>query len=95
MIEQKRYSLKIIGRVQGVFYRASSKNKALELGIEGWVSNHPDGSVRMEIQGEKETLSSFLEWAEEGPIHSRVDHIELEELPLSNLPEREFEIRRN
>ncbi len=95
MIDQKRYSLKITGRVQGVFYRASSKNKALELGIEGWVSNHPDGSVRMEIQGNEETLSSFLDWAKEGSVHSRVDHIEKEELPLSVLPEKEFEIRRN
>lgn len=73
------YSIRISGRVQGVFYRASARAEAERLGLAGFVRNEPDGSVYAEAEGERETLERFLAWCRQGPPRARVDRVEMEE----------------
>ncbi|HEY5823121.1 MAG TPA: acylphosphatase [Cyclobacteriaceae bacterium] len=65
-------TLRISGKVQGVFYRASAKNKADELGVKGFVQNELDGNVYAEAEGTSEQLDDFIEWCAKGPPHARV-----------------------
>ncbi len=66
----------VSGRVQGVFYRASTRQKALELGICGWARNLPDGSVEVIACGEEASLDRLLAWLEVGPSHARVEKVD-------------------
>lgn len=75
MIAQK---IKVFGRVQGVFFRHSSRVKAKELKLNGYVKNLEDGSVEIFIQGEKEAIGKFIEWAKIGPFLANVEKIEIE-----------------
>jgi acylphosphatase len=61
----KRLTIK--GRVQGVYYRDSTRSKALELGLRGWVRNLPNGDVEALIVGEKAKIRSMIDWAWDGP----------------------------
>jgi acylphosphatase len=67
--------LVIKGKVQGVFYRASTKDKANELGIKGWVKNMPDGNVEVLATGNKDQLKSFIEWCGRGPKQAIVSDV--------------------
>lgn len=69
------YSIRVIGRVQGVFFRASAQRKALDLGLTGWVRNEEEGSVSAEVEGAKENLAAFLDWCRRGPPHARVEKV--------------------
>jgi acylphosphatase len=60
-------SILVTGHVQGVFYRASTKAKADELGITGFVQNRPDGKVYIEAEGTDEELDLFKTWCSKGP----------------------------
>lgn len=57
----------IKGRVQGVFYRASARDKARELGVTGWVRNTPEGDVEAMVQGKAEVVRQFIDWCAQGP----------------------------
>ena len=70
-----RVHLKIHGKVQGVFFRATAREKAEELGLVGWVRNNPEGYVEVAAEGEREDLESFIAWCNKGPRNSRVDHV--------------------
>ncbi|MBK8816022.1 MAG: acylphosphatase [Methylococcaceae bacterium] len=70
----------VSGRVQGVFFRQSTKNKARELGVFGKVKNLEDGRVEIIVQAEDTQLQPFLDWCRKGPITARVDHIDIIEL---------------
>ncbi len=74
---KKRVSLKIRGRVQGVWFRASTREEAIRLGITGWVKNDFDGSVSAVAEGDEEILQAFVEWCGEGPPRARVDNIDV------------------
>jgi acylphosphatase len=89
---QKHYNVIIRGKVQGVFYRASTKDKAIELGIKGYVMNMDDGSVFMEAEADQLQLDKLIQWCKRGPIGARVDHVEVEERELLNY--QNFDIRR-
>ncbi len=71
-----RLNLSIQGRVQGVFYRASTAEKARSLGLQGWVRNVSDGSVELLAEGQKGALQELLDWCHEGPPAARVTHIQ-------------------
>lgn len=75
----KLLKVSISGRVQGVYFRASTKEVADSLGINGFVKNQPDGSVYLEAEGESETLESFLAWLKTGPASAQVDNLQIEE----------------
>ena len=70
-------SLRIYGRVQGVFYRESMCRKAQQLGITGWVRNRRDGTVEAMIQGTPAAVAAMIEWAKAGPEPAQVENIEV------------------
>jgi len=74
----KRASLKIYGRVHGVFYRDSARRKAKKLGLVGWVRNEPDKTVKIIAEGEEKNLKKFIEWCYNGTILARVEKAEVE-----------------
>jgi acylphosphatase len=74
----------VSGKVQGVWYRQSTKEKALELGITGEVSNQPDGTVRIVATGTKEQLSLFTDWCRQGPPKANVTNLDVKEIPLQS-----------
>jgi acylphosphatase len=75
----KHISLKISGKVQGVYFRASTKGTAEKYGINGFVRNEKDGSVYIEAEGEEENLKRFVAWCRSGPSHAEVQHVDLKE----------------
>ena len=68
-------NLLVKGKVQGVFYRASVRGKAEELGINGWVKNTPDGHVQILASGEEEALKEFIRWCHTGPSRAVVKSV--------------------
>lgn len=81
---KRHVSILVSGRVQGVFYRASAKTKAEELGITGFVQNLPDGAVYIEAEGTDEVLDRFKTWCAEGPPRAHVERVEIKEAALQN-----------
>ncbi len=67
------------GRVQGVFFRKYTKQKAKELNIKGWVRNLPDDRVEIMAQGDEKNLQQFLEWCKRGPANATVTNVTAEE----------------
>lgn len=73
----KRALIRIHGRVQGVFFRHSAREKARELNITGFARNEADGSVYIEAEGEESTLERFIAWCCVGPELAEVERIEV------------------
>ncbi|MDD3458534.1 MAG: acylphosphatase [Weeksellaceae bacterium] len=71
-------NLYISGKVQGVFYRKSTKEIADKLGVKGFVQNMPDGSVYAEAEGEEADISKFIAWCHIGPAAAKVTEIKVE-----------------
>lgn len=69
----KHLNIKVYGVVQGVFFRASTKQEADRLGVCGFVRNEPDGSVYIEAEATEAVLEQFVAWCKHGPPHARVD----------------------
>ena len=75
----RRLTVRVLGRVQGVFFRASTREQAEALGVHGWVRNALDGSVEAVAEGADEALAAWLAWIEAGgPPAARVDRVEVE-----------------
>ena len=70
------FHLFISGKVQGVYYRASTAKKAQSLGVNGWVKNLTDGRVEVHAQGSKDALEKLLEWCKKGPMLAKVRGVE-------------------
>lgn len=83
-MEIKHLNIKIFGQVQGVFFRASAREKATSLGINGFVQNQPDGSVYIEAEGEDDKLNRFLHWCHEGPSAAKVDEVKVTNDTMKN-----------
>jgi len=82
----------ISGYVQGVFYRASTQDKARTLGLSGWVCNLPDGRVEIVAQGRPEDVQELIMWAHAGPPRAQVNDVAVSwEEPLAG--ENEFSVR--
>lgn len=86
----KHLNIKVSGRVQGIFFRATAREEAEKLNITGFARNEDDGSVYIEAEGEEENLDKFVEWCYKGPPLARVEKVEITESPLKNFSE--FEI---
>lgn len=69
------------GRVQGVFFRASAREQALKLGINGHAVNLADGSVEVLACGDAQSLGALERWLHKGPPAARVAEVLREELP--------------
>ena len=61
------------GRVQGVFFRDSTRRQASRRGVTGWVTNRPDGSVEAVFEGEPDAVNELVSWTRHGPDRARVD----------------------
>jgi len=74
-MDERRVSLRIKGRVQGVFFRESARQRATELGLRGWVRNLPDGDVAALAEGPRPAVDELVEWCRKGPPAARVVHV--------------------
>jgi acylphosphatase len=74
--DHERAHVRISGQVQGVFFRDSTREKAQELNLKGWVKNLPDGSVEALFEGPSEKVREMLGWCEEGPRHASVENVD-------------------
>jgi acylphosphatase len=75
-MEKKVYVI-IYGKVQGVWFRVNTKNKADELGIYGWVKNTDDGKVEAVFEGDEKKITKMIEWCSIGPSQAKVIKIEI------------------
>lgn len=75
----KRVKVKIFGSVQGIFFRANTKDLAYKLGVKGWVRNAPEGSVEVLFEGEDQAVDKIVNWCRKGPIGARVERVETKE----------------
>ena len=66
----------IKGKVQGVFFRASAKDKADDLGIKGWVKNTPEGDVEIMANGNQMAVDEFIQWCRTGPSKAKVTSVD-------------------
>ncbi len=74
----KAIRLIISGKVQGVFYRVSAREKALALAIGGWIKNLNNGNVEAVVCGEPAHLNEFIEWCKKGPAGAKVTDVFIE-----------------
>lgn len=82
---------KVSGLVQGVFYRAATRDKANELGLSGWVRNMPDGSVELVARGSEALLDELQSWLWQGPRHAQVTEVAVREAEAESF--NGFEVR--
>ncbi|WP_049922136.1 acylphosphatase [Halopiger djelfimassiliensis] len=91
MSERTRAHVFVSGTVQGVYYRATTRDTAREAGVDGWVKNLPDGRVEAVFEGPEEAVESMLEFCHEGSPAAEVEDVDVEyEEPQG---ETGFEIR--
>jgi acylphosphatase len=86
----KHLDIIVKGKVQGVFYRASTKAVADQLGVKGYVKNESNGDVTIAAEGDNLSLEMFLDWCKEGPEDAVVTSVESHEGELKNY--RNFEV---
>jgi acylphosphatase len=86
----KHINIKVTGKVQGVFFRASTKAVADQMGVKGLVKNEKDGSVYIEAEADATILEMFVEWCNEGPDKSKVENVAVEDGEFKNY--RNFEV---
>jgi acylphosphatase len=73
----KSVAVRVSGRVQGVYYRASARHEGERLGLRGWVRNTDDGGVALHLQGDPAVVDAMLGWCRVGPPASRVSRVEV------------------
>jgi acylphosphatase len=77
-------AITVSGKVQGVYYRQYTKEKANELGLTGQVKNQRDGTVHIIATGTKEQLDKLIECCKKGPPRAEVAGVEISEMPLTH-----------
>lgn len=65
----------ISGLVQGVYFRDSTRRRAEQLGVNGWVRNLPDGRVEAVFEGEREDVEAIIAWTHQGPPGAQVENV--------------------
>ena len=83
--------VRVAGRVQGVFFRAWTRDEARQVGVHGWVRNCDDGSVEAHVEGEEEAVEQLLVLMRDGPAHAKVEEFETREAEPEGLCD--FEVR--
>jgi acylphosphatase len=79
----RKVKILVSGRVQGVYFRVFTQNKAKQLGVLGTVQNLPDGRVEIIAEANETTMENFIKWCHKGPITARVDVVEVIELDFN------------
>ncbi|MGH8371672.1 MAG: acylphosphatase [Gammaproteobacteria bacterium] len=77
----------VSGKVQGVFYRASTARRARELGISGYAINLPNGQVEVLVCGAPEAVQTLCEWLREGPSTAQVTGVEVSDAKDIEIPD--------
>jgi acylphosphatase len=67
------------GRVQGVFFRDTTRREARSAGVAGWVRNRPDGAVEAVFEGDEDAVERMLDFVRRGPGHAEVEDVEVSE----------------
>lgn len=83
--------LSITGRVQGVFFRAWSREQADELGVRGWIRNRPDGHVEAHVEGDEAAVETMIERLRGGPPAAQVDDVRTWDADVCDFDD--FEVR--
>lgn len=91
MAERIARAVTVRGQVQGVFFRDTTREVARELGVSGWVSNEPDGSVRVHVEGDPAGVEQLLQFLRSGPPEATVTDLSVDEVAPEGLDR--FEIR--
>lgn len=73
-----RAHIHIYGRVQGVFFRSTTKERAQALGVRGWVQNCSDGSVEAVFEAEKDAIEKMVKWCTKGPPGAFVENVDVQ-----------------
>jgi acylphosphatase len=81
----RKVKILVSGRVQGVYFRLFTQNKAKHFAIKGSAKNLPDGRVEIIAEAENMAIEKFIKWCHKGPITARVDHVEVTELQPDEL----------
>ena len=76
----RRVKILVSGRVQGVYFRMFTQNKAKHFDIKGCARNLPDGRVEIIAEADHSSIENFIKWCHKGPITARVDYVEIIEL---------------
>ena len=76
MSDTVRNHVVVHGRVQGVFFRDSTRRRASQLGVAGWVCNRSDGAVEAVFEGSPDAVSSMVDWARQGPRGADVERVD-------------------
>ena len=84
-------SVRVTGRVQGVFFRAWAKDEAETIGLAGWIRNDADGSVEAHLEGDEAAVEEMIDLMREGPPDATVDNVDVEEADPEGLDR--FEVR--
>ena len=83
--------VRVTGRVQGVFFRAWTRDEAQTLGVTGWVRNCTDGSVEAQLEGREEAVEELIDLMREGPPGANAESVEAEEADAEGLAS--FDVR--
>jgi acylphosphatase len=81
----------IYGRVQGVFFRGWTQERAEDLGLTGWVRNCPDGRVDAHVEGERAAVEELVQALHRGPPAAEVEHVRLWDVHILDLDS--FDVR--
>ena len=68
--------VRVHGRVQGVFFRATCVDQAQQAGVRGWVRNEPDGTVRAHFEGDADAVEQMVAWCHQGSARAEVTRVE-------------------
>ena len=91
-MHMRRVRLTASGSVQGVFFRASTRDEARRRGVTGWVRNAADGTVEAEVQGSADAVDAMIDFCRRGPGHARVDQLDVAQIPVV-ADEQDFRVR--
>lgn len=76
-MDKVRAHVIIEGRVQGVFFRSSTQDEAIRLGVTGWVKNRRDGKVEAVFEGQRDRVEEIIRWCHVGPPWAKVKKVDV------------------
>ncbi len=75
--------VRVSGRVQGVWFRASTKQKAEQLGVTGWIRNTSNGCIEAIFEGDENMVKEMIDWCNHGPPQAKVENVEIKNQPVT------------
>jgi acylphosphatase len=79
----RRVNVVAHGLVQGVFFRASTRDEARRHGVTGWVRNRGDGAVEAEFEGSDDALDAMVAFCRRGPGSAVIEHLQVRDVPAA------------